>query len=136
MKTRHDRLRIFLGLLQLLVGVGALGGGIALVYKPDGSALGIPLELLHGSPFPDYLIPGMVLLVFNGIGSLVAGILTYRRYLYTGELAFIFGGGLMIWIVVQVMILGYHWMHGLYFSIGLSELILGLFLRPAMRRSK
>lgn len=135
MEKKQDWLKMFLGSLQIFVGIGAVFGGAALVIKPDGSILGVPLEFLQNSPFPDYLIPGIILLVFNGIGSLVAGVLTFRRYRYTGELAVFFGGGLMVWIVVQVMILGYHWAHGLYFTIGLVELILGVLQRSAIRRS-
>ena len=45
--------------LLLFQGVSGMAGGVGLVADASGSTLGIPLEWLKGSPFPDYLIPGM-----------------------------------------------------------------------------
>ena len=63
-------------LLLLFIAVGALYGGGALILKPDGSLLGMQLWLgkIH---FPDFLLPGIILLVFNGLLPLlvVAGLL-------------------------------------------------------------
>ena len=59
------RLLLGLGCLQIFIGIGAVAGGFGLVSAPDGSALGLPLELLEHSPFRDYFIPGLVLLVVN-----------------------------------------------------------------------
>lgn len=42
-----------------------------LVRDPSGSALRLPASLLEGSPFPNFLIPGMFLLAVNGIGSMI-----------------------------------------------------------------
>jgi hypothetical protein len=38
-----------LGILQVFIGLGAVGGGLALVLEPSGANLGIPLELLKAS---------------------------------------------------------------------------------------
>ena len=53
--------------LLLFLSVGALAGGGALVAAPDGSALRVPVALLAGTPFPDYLVPGVLLFTFVGI---------------------------------------------------------------------
>ncbi|MBA7716268.1 hypothetical protein ES703_125337 [subsurface metagenome] len=58
-----------LGVLQVFIGLGAVGGGLALVLEPTGSYLGIPLELLKSSPFSTYLVPGIVLLMVTHISS-------------------------------------------------------------------
>ena len=42
-------------------GVGAIGGGAFLASAPDGSNIGFELDLLEGTPFPDFLIPGLIL---------------------------------------------------------------------------
>jgi hypothetical protein len=50
-----------LGVLQLFIGLGAVGGGLVLILDPSGSKLGIPVELLKNTPFSTYLVPGIVL---------------------------------------------------------------------------
>ncbi len=123
------RVSIILGILQIFIGVGAVAGGYAFISDPSGRGIGIPLEFLQGSPFPNYLIPGIVLFTVNGLGSLAAGILTFKRWSYAGELAVVFGAGLMVWIIVQVTIIPYSWFQPVYFGLGLLELVLGLWLR-------
>jgi len=53
----------------ILLGVGALAGGIALVDGPDGSIMHFDPALLAGSPFSDYLVPGLILGGLFGVGS-------------------------------------------------------------------
>jgi hypothetical protein len=42
-------------------GLTGLAGGVALVADPSGRALGLPAGWLEGTPFADYLVPGLVL---------------------------------------------------------------------------
>jgi hypothetical protein len=128
------RVSISLGILQLFIGVGALAGGWAFIIDPTGGILGIPFEYIENTPFHTYLIPGIILFTFNGIGSCIAGFLTLRRYRYAGEIAVVFGAGLVIWITVQLQFISYSWMHTLYLLLGLAELALGLMLRKAMKK--
>jgi hypothetical protein len=122
-----------LGVLQLLIGLGAVGGGLALILEPSGSNLGIPLELLKSSPFSTYLIPGIVLLMVNGLGSLVGAATSFTRHRYAGETAMALGIFLVAWIMLQVYwIAGFHWLHALYLGLGLLEFVLGWLLRKAL----
>jgi hypothetical protein len=121
-----------LGGLQAFIGVGALAGGLMLMLDPSGSGMGFPVELLEGSPFPDYLIPGVFLFAINGLGSLVGAGLSFARHRYAGEAAAILGAILMAWIAIQVTIIGsLHWLHFLYFALGFVELGLGLVVRQS-----
>lgn len=123
-------LRYSLGFLQLFIGIGAVAGGIGLVSAPDGSSLRLPLETLERTPFRDYLIPGLVLLVVNGLGSLTGGILTLRRFRLAGKIAIILGIFLMLWIMSQVAwFLSIYWLHVIFFILGAVETWLGLRLR-------
>lgn len=45
-----------LGALQVLIGVGAVAGGLALVLDPSGESLGTPIELLEKTPFATFLV--------------------------------------------------------------------------------
>lgn len=60
-----------LGGLQVFIGLGGVSGGFGLVTEPSGANLGFHVDLLSKSPFSDYLIPGLILLIIIGLGSLV-----------------------------------------------------------------
>lgn len=124
------RLFTGLGLLQGFIGLGALGGGFLLVKDPSGSAMGFPLSLLEGTPFPDFLIPGIFLLVVNGMGSVVGAGLSLTKRRYAQEIAVVLGAILVAWIVIQVIIIGsISWLHLLYFILGIAELGMGIYIR-------
>jgi uncharacterized membrane protein len=124
------KLYIGLGALQAFIGLGALGGGFMLVIDPSGSALGFPLSFLEGSPFTDFLIPGIFLLVVNGIGSLIGAGFSFTRRRYSQEIAIVLGAILVAWIVIQVIIIrSFSWIHVLYLILGVVELGLGLYIR-------
>ncbi len=81
MENINVKMKVYnaLGALQVFIGLGALGGGFMLVRDPSGSALGVPISLIEGSPFPDFLIPGIFLLVVNGVGSMIGAGLSFTR---------------------------------------------------------
>jgi hypothetical protein len=89
--------------LLLLLAVGALFGGWELMHPAaDGSALGMPLEYLARSPFTSYFIPGLLLFVVFGIGSIVTLGATILRHWSAPYLLFALGVGQVIWITVEL----------------------------------
>ena len=44
---------IWLGSILLFVAIGAVPSGLMLVLSPDGSAMGMPLEMLDNAPFKE-----------------------------------------------------------------------------------
>ena len=95
--------------LLVLTGIqalGAMGGGAGLVRDPTNN-IGMPLSLLEGTPFKDYLIPGLILLIVVGLFALLVlvGLLLRRTPAWWLSLAS--GGGLLIWVIVEVILLGY-----------------------------
>ena len=130
---RIKRLVIGLGVFQILLCLSALAGGFGFIADPTGASMGMSLDLLGGTPFPDFLIPGIFLLFVIGIGHLAAGILTFFRFRYAGEAAILLGVVLVIWIIAQVILIGLaFWLQPLYFVFGLVEMRLGQRLRRAM----
>jgi uncharacterized membrane protein len=132
MENTNVKRKVYIGLgsLQAFIGLGALAGGFGLVKDPSGSALGVPLSFLEGSPFPDFLIPGIFLLAVNGVGSMIGAILSFTRRRYAQEIAIVLGAILVAWIVIQVIIIrSFSWMHILYFILGVVELGIGLYIR-------
>ena len=132
MENTDVKMKVYirLGIIQAFIGLGALGGGFMLVRDPSGSALELPMSLLEGSPFPDFLIPGMFLFAVNGVGSMIGAGLSFTRRRYAQEIAIVLGAILVAWIVIQVVIISsFHWLHVLYFILGVVELGIGLYIR-------
>ncbi len=103
----------------LVLGIGALAGGIALASKPDGSVMHFDVGLLAGSPFADYLWPGIILGGLFGIGSLAVAVMGLRHSLVAPFLAFTIGCAQMIWIVVELAIIReFSFLHPTMFGIG------------------
>jgi hypothetical protein len=104
----------------IVLGLGALAGGIALVMRSDGSVMHFDPAMLGGSPFSDFLIPGLILGGMFGIGSLVVAAMGLIRVRLAPFLAFGIGCGQMIWIVVELAIIGeLSFLHPLFFGVGL-----------------
>lgn len=116
-----------LGILQILIGIGAVPVGLMFMADPSGGSLGFPLEWVADTPFRTYLVPGIFLFGVNGIGSLTGAFLTFRRHRLADVAAMGLGAFLMAWIVVQAVTLGPppHWIQILYFLLGAVELLLG-----------
>jgi hypothetical protein len=130
------RLANMLGSLQLFIGLGAVGGGLGLILEPSGANLGMTVEMLSHSHFSDYLIPGLVLLIVNGLGNIAGCISSFKIFHYASEIALVLGSFLVAWILIQVYwIHTFHWLHGLYIILGIIELAIGLLLRKVLRAS-
>jgi hypothetical protein len=113
--------------LLVLLGFMAIAGGAALVSAPDGSVMKLPLTMLDGSPFPDFMVPGLILGGLFGAGSFVVAVLGVRRWSIAPFLAFAIGCGQMIWIVVELAIIkGISILHPICFGIGLAIAVASL----------
>jgi hypothetical protein len=77
-----------------------------LVHDPTNN-IGMPLSLLKGTPFKDYLVPGLILLIVVGLFALLVLVGLLRRWKPAWWLSLASGGGLVIWIIVEVVLLGY-----------------------------
>lgn len=91
--------------LLILVGINAVVAGYGFIGTPDGSALGIPLDWLEGSPFEDYLAPGIILFAM-GLLALTAAVLQLRRNQFAWAWSGVCGIGFVIWIIVQSILMG------------------------------
>lgn len=91
--------------LEVFLGLGALFGGGAFILGPDGHLLGMPTSLLAGSPFPSYLVPGIVLFTFVGIAPLLAAAMTVRRQAFAPVAAVMVGLTLIGWTSVEMVVL-------------------------------
>ena len=119
-----------LGALGL--GVTALIGGGTLVLDSSGELMGLPIEWLDGTPFADYLVPGVILFGVLGVGSFVVvyGLLAYRKWAWYAAVAL--GGALVVWIIVQLFLIQlFHVLHLIYGALGVA--LVALSLLPSVR---
>ena len=118
--------------LLLIQGLGGSAGGLALSLKPDGSIMRMPLSYLDGSPFADYLIPGLILLLVLGVAPLVAMVALWLRKTWAWYLAFAIGCGLVIFELVEIQFIPYDVLQPVFGTVG--ALIALVSLLPSVRR--
>ena len=108
----------------LLQGLSGLAGGAGLVLDPTGESLQIPLNWLDDSPFNNFLIPGLILLIVLGLFPLVVlyGLWCKSSWSWFGAL--IVGAALIIWIAVEILVIGYHPQPPLQLIYGCAGLII------------
>ena len=130
----------------LVQAVGAMAGGGALVAAPDGGIMKMPVSYLAGSPFHDYLVPGIVLFVVLGLGPLLTAVALLRRPAggrlavlnpfprqhWAWTLSGVVGVGLLIWIAVESTIIPFSFLQPLYAAVG--AVIVALTLMPSVGR--
>jgi hypothetical protein len=72
---------------------------------------GVPRDWLAGSPFQDYFIPSLMLLMAVGAALAVAAVMVIARHHQARLAGYGAGSVVLVWIVVQVAIIGYiSWM--------------------------
>lgn len=105
--VRRNRSEQLLIGLELFIGVTAMLGGIGLIVRPDGTLLQAKLSALSGTPFADWRVPGVFLLVFVGGGSLLTGFWLWRRAWHARELAVLAGLGVLAFEIVELTTIGF-----------------------------
>ncbi|MFN8255738.1 MAG: hypothetical protein U0W24_08625 [Bacteroidales bacterium] len=80
-------LKVLAVILLLYLGIGALYGSWMFISDPGGGKIKMSLDYLKNTPFNDYLIPGIILLIVNGlfpifiIVSMFIGLKNYNWFL-------------------------------------------------------
>ncbi|MFN8252026.1 MAG: hypothetical protein U0V75_09110 [Ferruginibacter sp.] len=123
--------------LHLLLGINAVAGGCMLIAKPDGSLLGMEQGWLNASPFSNYLVPGILLLLVNGMMPLyiAAGLLRKFSCKWSGPVniypnrhwawTFSLYTGITVigWIIIQQLLTRYFWLQPAVAATGLLIII-------------
>jgi len=126
MNFKRRLLTYSLGVFQAFIGITAIAGGFRLVSNPNGTS-DIPIEWLNSSPFTNYLIPGLVLLIVIGVGNALGGIFSFLSKKYAGGIAAILGTFLILFMAFEVWFVSLRtFLQPLYFILGAIVLVLGL----------
>lgn len=114
------------------LGTSALYGGGLLVLDPSGERLGLPAAWIQGTVFGSYLVPGVVLLVVLGLGSILvlAGLLLRRAWAWPVGVAL--GVATVGWILVEYAVVG-HYFFLQPVIVGVGVLLVTLLALPSMR---
>lgn len=121
-------------LLMVLIAfqiISAIPAGWAMITDPSGMKLGIPLDVLEFSPFPDFLIPGLFLFVFLGLLPvfILYGLITrkdlkwaqpinlYKNQHWSLTFAYYLGLLLVLWINMQLLFIQKYFFLQVVFSL-------------------
>lgn len=126
------RMGMLLGILHLLIAVGAIPAGVMMLLDPSGAMLGLSVEQLAGSPFSSFVLPGLALLAVIGLGNVLGAWASFTRKPYARTLTVVLGLFLMAFEAIQYLAIGFSWLQAVYFVLGLIQ-VLGAWLagRPA-----
>lgn len=114
-----------LAILEALIGVSAIAGGIALMT----GIMKMPIEALSGTIFQNYFIPGLILCFIVGGTMVFAAYDLFKRANLSPFVSMVAGFGLLIWIYSEVIIIGYEsWLQTLYFGLAIITLSLTLLI--------
>ena len=110
-----------LRLLLIFIGAGGLISGAMLFSSPDGAMIKLNTSILRGTPFDNFLIPGIILFLFIGIFPILVSYGLWRqpawpwaeainickKYRWPWTAAWATGVIILIWIIVETALLGY-----------------------------
>lgn len=121
--------KIITFLLLFFNGMGALFGGYMLMSDPSGSSLYLSPEYLNNTRFIDYFLPGLVLFLANGLGSMLVLLGIRLGWKIAPLLVILQGFVLVSWIVIQVALIDIiYYLHYVMGGIGICLIICGILL--------
>jgi hypothetical protein len=137
---------ITLTVLMVFQGINGVLGGGAFILDPSGDLLGITATVLDGSPFPNFLVPGLVLFALLGIVPLTvayalwakprwdaAAAIERRTGMHWAWLATVsVSAALLVFLAIELLIVGYTFLLLIMSVVGVGMLALAML--PATRQ--
>ena len=126
--------KILILILLIITAVSASVAGFLFIIDPSGSLIGLSVEYINNSPFDSFLIPGIVLLVANGVLNFFAAIYLFLNKINSEFIVIIQGVILCGWIIIQVMMVSeINILHITMFTIGILLILGGLILKKNLK---
>lgn len=123
-------MKLLLFILVAFIAITSTLSGLLMISSPDGAILNLPLSLLDGTPFTDFLVPGILLTMTVGSVNLYAIFCQMQRH--RNRYNWAIAGGIMITgrITAQILLIQTaHWLHFLYLGIGLLIILIAYQLK-------
>ena len=111
--------RIAIAVLDGFLAITALAG--AMIVIPS-----LPKDMLAGSVFPDFLVPGLALGVLVAGSALVAMVAVMFWPKLGAAVAMTSALMIVVFELVEITTVGYHWLQAAYIVLGLVIAALGL----------
>lgn len=109
-------------LLEVLIAVGAVFGGVGLVA---GNAIGMLPEWLEGTPFASWTLPGVLLLLVVALPMAAAAFAEIRYSTWAFAASVLAGAAQLGWIVAQWLIMQrFFFLQPVMFAAGAGVLVL------------
>lgn len=117
-------------ILISFIAVTSTLSGLLMISRPDGEILNLPINLLEGTPFKNFLIPGILLTTIVGGVNLLAVFFNMQRHPNRYNWAISGGVAITGWIIAQmILIRTIHWLHFIYLGIGLLIILIAYQLK-------
>lgn len=105
-------------------------GGTWMMIDHTGIRSGLERSLLLSTPFRDFFLPGVLMILFISLPSLAAGLLLINNKPQAPAQGILSGGLLCSWIIAQMIIIpGYTGLSILYLVLGIMICLLSLQLK-------
>ena len=112
--------RVIAAVALAFLSLTAIWGANLLLQDPTGRPMDIPVSVLQHSPFHSFFIPGLILLVSNGLLPLAFVVATAFGKLRFGRWIAFQGCVLFGWITIEVIMLReVVWLHYAYWALAL-----------------
>jgi hypothetical protein len=101
--TWTARRRVTVVLDAILASTGLAGG----LWMVTHSTTWLPMDALDSTPLADWTLPGIALIVVNGLWPAAAMVATVEDHRLAPLLQVGVGGSLLAWLAVQIPVVGY-----------------------------
>ena len=123
-------MKTILFILVAFLALSTVVASLLLMSAPDGSLLSLTTAILKGSVFKDFVLPGLMLLVFVGIINMLALFYNLINHKLKYNLSIAGGSMILLWMVIQYSIIQQaFWLDLIYVLIGVSVILISLQLK-------
>ena len=128
----YEKMRKLAITLLVIQSVLAFLGSWGLIGDPSGKSIQIPLTVLEGTPFDDFLVPGIILLFAIGFLSIAVAIMTLKRSRHYSWFIILQGCVLIGWLTAEILFnkdLFYPAYHYPLYIMGILLVIIGFIIK-------
>jgi len=123
-------MKTILFILVAFLALSTIVAALLLMSVPDGSLLSLTTDVLKGSVFKDFVLPGLLLMIFVGIINLLALFYNLINHKLKYNLSIAGGAMILVWMVIQYSVIQQaFWLDLVYVLVGLSVIFISLQLK-------
>src|SRR3569833_3993852 len=122
-------LKFSLAVALIFIAASAVISGINFILYPNGILFRLHPSMLENSPFPDFLLPGIISLIIVGGSSMLALLLMAEKSIYALAVALFAAILVITWFCFIALFAGYIvWINLVYWLVGFKIIVICLYL--------